>query len=315
MRSIISNFDVEQQGYLSRRVFLKAIAVCLASPYFDSEAHSSQGPFKQATTHNTLSGEGANVCKNNNFKLFDQLNFKKHPDFTKLGLKPITVIYADQMWPDKIKRDVLDKDFLSRRFGQKPLLGDGSLLCLDIEHWKLRRVDETTFRKNVELYKESLNVFRKIYPGAKIGLFEFAPLSFYPLYHQVANGNIEQKLYDQWAIERERLRPITDNVDVLFPQLYSRWPTNVEGWERCAKFVMKQAREIAVNRPVIPFIWPQFWVDGEPLVAGDYWKRILHTMCELADSAVIWSIYQTAPVWDPDMDWWQETLSFLGKRL
>ena len=177
---------------MNRRNFLKTISIFLASQSIFTTFSNSCTASNQVPRPTGLNNPIPRSGKKKKFKLYDQLHFKDQPPLTNAGLTAISVIYADQMWPDRIKKDNLDKDFLLRTYSAKPLLGDGEYLCLDIEHWPLRRVDEKTFNQSMDRYLETISVFRNIYPLAKIGLFEFAPVSFYPLYHQFAEGRIDE---------------------------------------------------------------------------------------------------------------------------
>lgn len=247
-----------------------------------------------------------------NFIFYDQLNFNNRPTLIEKGLKPISVYYADQLWPNREKGENIDRNYIFTKYSEKEILGSDGLLCLDIEHWPYRRVSSEELDITVGKYVELLNIFRDIYPTARIGFFEFGPTSFYPLLDQFAEGEKDAQLYKQWIEEQEKLSPIYEKVDVLFPQLYSRWPNSVESWENTARLVLEKARLIAKGKPVIPFIWPQFWKDSYEIIPGQYWKGILDTVYQLADSAVIWSIYRGAPNWDEDFEWWEVTEEFIN---
>ena len=267
-----------------------------------------------ASCNNFSEKKRVNQNESSSFELYNQLHFKNMPNPYRHGLKKITVIYADQMWADRVKRNVLDENFLLKKYKGNTKQGDNSIICLDIEHWPYRRVSAKKFNESLNLYIETLDLFREIFPNSKIGFFEFSPTSYYPLYDQFAGmGVVNKKLLYNWEKEQDRLKPLTDKVDLFFPQLYSRWPNNPDGWESCARIVLEKSREIANGKPVIPFVWPQYWNDSEAIIAGEYWKRILEVLYQFSDSAVFWSIYKTAPEWDGDFEWWLETKRFLRR--
>lgn len=248
------------------------------------------------------------------FELFDQLHFKNKPNMRLRGFSPIKVVYADQMWPDRVKGDELDVEFLKKKYGTISNRLYSGYLCIDIEHWPYRRVNKSRFNKTIDLYLRTLSLFRSFFPKAKIGFFEFAPTSFYPLYDQFAEGiEVNQKLFDAWNEEQLLLYRFTSELDILFPQLYSRWPKNPTWWTRCANQVLAKSRTIAAGRPVIPFIWPQFWNDQKNLIPEAYWAEILRHLNSSADSAVVWSIYRGAPEWNETSGWWHATHKFLGQ--
>lgn len=254
-------------------------------------------------------------CKNKKgFVFYNQLHFKKIPNLLDFGLKPISFIYGAQLWKDRVKRDTLDSKYLINNYHKKKLLGNSNILCLDIEHWPIRRVDEKQLNKTIANFSAVIQLFRTIYPDVKIGIFEYGPPSFYPLYDQFANGNVENKLYKAWQQEMERIKPITDQVDILFPQLYSRWPGNIDGWERCAREALKHSRVIAAGRPVIPVLCPQYWLRDKtsPIINGYEWDIMLKTTHELADSVVFWSISKTATNWESNAEWWLKTKQFVA---
>lgn len=244
------------------------------------------------------------------FKLYNALHFKNMPRSVNEVLSDISIVYADQMWPDRGKHYYVDQKFIMQRFGNGRLNNRDKLICLDIEHWPYRQVTDVQLQKSMGLYIEIFRTFKSMYPDYKIGFFEFFPTAFYPLYTQFGTQRPNPMLLKQWREEQRSLQPINELVDVLFPQLYSRWPERLDIWEHCAETVLKEADGIAKGRPIIPFLWPQFWYQGEGLVPGEYWESMLRTVKLHADSAILWSIYRSALPWNPNAAWWRSTVQF-----
>lgn len=244
------------------------------------------------------------------FRLFNQLHFRNMPLEVKSLLSPISVVYADQLWANGVMEDYLDFEYMTQRFGNGKIANDNRLICLDIENWKYRNVSPQELDNTIERFIALISFFRALYPGYLIGIFEFFPTALYPLYDHLGRGLASSRLLKQWRDEQIQLRRIDAHIDVLFPQLYSRWPNEPAVWIKCARRVMKEATNISGGRKVFPFLWPQFWYKDAPIVPGFYWKRMLETVFAQADGAVIWSIYKTAPEWDPAYAWWYETQLF-----
>lgn len=247
------------------------------------------------------------------FHLYDQLNFKSMPVESRRKLAQLAVVYADQLWPDGTLRESLDMKHIAERFGKGKLNNSAGMICLDVEHWPYRRESEDRINRTVRNYLALIAVFRDMYPDYKIGLFEFFPTSLYPLYDQLGQGRPDPQLLAFWQREQEKLAAIAEQVDVFFPQLYSRWPGQIDIWERCSRYVLDRARLMAGQKPVIPFLWPQYWFAGNEVVLAEDWSRMLNVVHERADSAVLWSIYTDAPRWSQSFGWWRETELFLQR--
>ena len=245
------------------------------------------------------------------FKLYNQLHFRNMPASVTNQLDTLPVVYANQLWAGKTMSEEPDTEYIKKQFGDGKLANADKIICLDVEHWPFRRVDKQTLEKTIARYLKLLRSFKALYPDYRIGFFELAPPPLYPLFDQFGTGPVDEELLHYWERETLTLKPVFDEVGILFPQLYSRWPEAVSHWENCAKNVLIVARELAKDRPVVPFLWPQFWVDKNPIISGAYWQRMLEVVQRYADSAVLWSIYEGAPEWEPGFGWWAETQAFL----
>lgn len=245
------------------------------------------------------------------FTLFDEMQFQKKPNLTHYGLKEVLIAYAPQLWPNLQKGLEPDPDHILNQYVTKRARPKDNMFCLDVEHWSLRDKDERVVQESIRKLKVILSVFRSAWPGISIGVFAVGPQSTGSFRRDLVTGRASKKDYATYQVINDRLQPLFADVDIFFPCIYTKWPDNLSGWERFARTTIETARTYANGKPVIPFIWPQFWLPGEALIPGLYWRRILDTVYELADSAIIWSIYQTAPRWDPRWPWWHETVDFL----
>ena len=114
-----------------------------------------------------------------------------------------------------------------------------------------------------------------------------------------ANFSINQPaVRSAWTEHSNVTRDVlVPHVDALCPTIYTFYEDNgsgnqIEYWRNFAIETIKEARRIAPEKPVYPFIWPQFHagggVQGFPFIPDAYWRVIIETMKEHADGVVIW---------------------------
>ena len=105
----------------------------------------------------------------------------------------------------------------------------------------------------------------------------------------------------EWTKHSNMTRDIlVPEADALCPSLYVYYSdigdgVEIDRWRNFAIETIKEARRIAPNKPVYPFIWPQFHgggsVRGYPYIPEKYWRVVLETIRDHADGAILWGGY------------------------
>src|SRR5262249_9334700 len=124
------------------------------------------------------------------------------------------------------------------------------------------------------------------FPGP-IGYYSLVPIRDYWRSLQPADARERR----EWAAENDRVRPLAQKVDAVYPSLYSFYD-DIAGWEKSALATLSGARRPAPGKPVYPFLWPQFHESNKKL-AGQYvsaamWRQQLEFVRQHADGAVLW---------------------------
>lgn len=107
--------------------------------------------------------------------------------------------------------------------------------------------------------------------------------------------------------------PVLSNTNAIFPCAYVM-DTNIDIWEASLLSMMNNARKVAPNVPVYPFLWFNY-ADWLPIQQGyignDNWRRILKVTERHADGAVIWGGAWPMPQWDDNAAWWSIVRNYL----
>lgn len=247
------------------------------------------------------------------FPVFDAASggFSQAPDLKSYGLKPITVVYPNFMWPGDKVTDATSLPDRSRIIALEQVASQSSnLLAIDIEHWPLTGPPATT-ADSVNKYRTVLNWFRvSAPPGLKIGFYGVAPIRDY--WDVVLQGKGSPR-YTAWQKQNDAVAPIAQSVDVLFPSIYTFYDDQ-KGWQTYAIAQIAEARRYAGGKPVYVFLWPQYHgsnkVLGNTFLPGAYWRMELETARKYADGIVIWCC-STHEKWNGNAPWWLETQAFL----
>lgn len=246
--------------------------------------------------------------------IFDGTLYSDKPNMDTLGIQHITILYVSQFWPnwDKgISKDELPKKEivlkLAREANKK-----GSLVAIDIEHWPLTG-DDTEVKNSINKFSKVIRWFREEAIGIRLGLFGVMPIADYHRSRKPQESNDHKK----WKKENERLRPLAELVDVVFPHTYTFFPKQAE-WQQFAIQNVQEA--LRYGKPVYLFLWPQYSETNRELrhkyVSADFWKMQLETAHQNADGIVIWGGWGDGKpaTWDEDASWWQVTKEFIREN-
>ena len=250
------------------------------------------------------------------FEVFDGTAYVGKPDMSAYGVKPVHIVYSARFWPEGKGMDRL------------PLKGNvlraasdadrrGMLTVLDVEQWPLSRVSSDQLEKNLSMYQTVLDWFRGGAPRLQVGYYGHAPIGDY---WRAIRGP-DDRGYNDWQRENDRIGALAAKVDVLYPSLYTAKPDQ-EGWVKVAVENIKEARRLANGKPVYVFLWPLY--DDNPAtekhmvhtyVGNDFWTLQLKTAKVYADGAIIWGgwdLKNNKPmIWDDSAAWWKVTKEFM----
>lgn len=247
------------------------------------------------------------------FVVYDGTLYKKKPDLSVYGIRPINILYVSRFWEnwnDNPKKDSLPDEKTVRALAREAKK-QGDLVALDIEHWPLRGNDRVV-AASLEKYSTVLRWFRDEAPNLKIGYFGIIPIADYSR----SRKGVDSRDYKTWQSENDRLMPLAGMVDVIFPYIYT-YHRDQEAWARFAIENIKEARRY--GKPVYVFLWPQYSEQNKLLsqqyIAPDFWRLQLDIARQYADGIVIWGGWgEGGPVeWDDKALWWGVTKEFMYK--
>lgn len=244
------------------------------------------------------------------FVVFDGTLYRNKPDFSRYGIRPVTIL-GGQLWDRGKPEETLPRKDRVHRFANETA-DSGKIVILDIEHWPLQG-SATAVQENLTKYLTVLRWFREAAPQVEVGYYGTVPIRDY--WRSLKDPTRPEHM--AWSTENARLRPLALAVDALFPSLYTFYDDH-DGWRKFAIAQIAEARRYGGGKPVYVFLWPKFhdsnrWLKDTYLPA-DFWKLELETAREHADGVVIWGGWgnDNRPAeWDGHALWWQVTKEFL----
>ena len=249
------------------------------------------------------------------FVIFESMGYKGRPDdlFKTYGLINMP-IYGHRDFFENYDIDVVKPDFQRvKNIADKSIKKNQKLVTLDIELWDFEHVNEQTLKTNISNYALTAAEFKKYTKDVKIGFYSTLPIRNYwaPVKAKKDPGH---KKYNEWHLLNTYLHPISDQVDVIFPSLYTFYEDK-EGWVTYAEEMLKEAKKY--NKPVYVYLCPQYHASnlfkGWDFIEGEYWRMQLEIAYKHADGIVFWSRKLNASDWDGDREWWLETTKFMNK--
>jgi hypothetical protein len=235
------------------------------------------------------------------FRVFDGTFYKGKPDLVALGVEPARLIYEGALFARGSRADAMPSVTAVEKTALQAAAASG-VNVLDVERWN--DLADAPAR-----YVALLRQLRAINPSYKTGYYSVVPKRDY----WGATAGQGSAKYIAWQRENDRLQPVADETNYLFPSLYTFYDDPV-GWVKYAEANIAEARRLAKGKPVYAFLWPQYhesnWLlRGRP-IPGKFWRLQLDTVRRLADGVVIWGGYKQN--WNPDAEWWLETKRFLA---
>jgi hypothetical protein len=194
------------------------------------------------------------------------------------------------------------------------LPNDGAPVVIDVENFDPAGPDARASAAAIRRLIEVQAAFRTAAPGRRFGYYSLLPGRDY--WRALRGAGTAE--YRAWQREDDRLAPLEQRVDLLFPSLYAFYD-DPSGWATYARAQICEARRIS-SKPVYVFLWFEFHPSSRGpgiFVPPRYWRMQLDTARRYADGVVIWGGYNLAAsrprTWDANAPWWRETLAFLAE--
>lgn len=263
----------------------------------------------------TITLSGCSSKRERPFVVYDALLFVGKPDLASYGFKKNHIIYTWYLWPpgtdlNNPPNPLPNEEYARTQARQAIGRSDDNLVQLDIEHWETdSRIPGVNVMESISFLRQELGWVKNEAPKLKVGYYALVPIADY----WNATSSDPAKVA-AWKAANDRLQPLIDDVDALFPSIYTFYPNDVEGWVMFAEANIEEAKRLARGKPVYPFIWPQYHPSepvGGQYVSYEYWKRQLETVKNAGvDGVIIWGGYQTP--WDENQGWWRATKEFMA---
>jgi hypothetical protein len=256
-------------------------------------------------------------------ELYDSLLFIGKPDLSRYGLKRSRTIYQNELWPAKADyttpneaaiRSKADAVLAERVTPAVPIILDVEQYTTDVR-LDISHINPNTSAADADIRKlgQIISWFKNEAPALKVGFFDVAPVVMgLPVTGQQPANDSELAT---WETANSYLIPFTTHVDALYPSLYTS-TTDREKWIASARRIISEAKRIGADKPVRPFVWPQYHdVMRHPLrltyIDYDYWMLQLTTIRDAGVSGIVfWGGYKTQ--WDGAQGWWRATLDFVS---
>ncbi len=246
------------------------------------------------------------------FIVFDATLYKDKPSLDAYSIHPITVLYESRLFVANQSPPALPPETIVRSVAYE-LRGSPEPVVLDIERWPLKG-DETAVQLTVAKFLSVLSWVKAEAPGVPFGVYGTVPVRDY--WRAIRDPASTE--FRSWQQDNDQLEKISDQVDVLFPSVYTFYPDR-QGWVTYAIAQIAEAKRKAKGKPVYAFLWPQFHESNRVLglrpLDPDYWELQLNTVYQHADGVVIWGGWgdKGPESWNEEAPWWQVTKQFIKR--
>ena len=244
------------------------------------------------------------------FRIFNALLYEDMRETNSLCIEKINMLYSWRFFPrghkDRMTEMPKNKDI---KTVIDSISDSNTLNVIDVEHWDLK--SDKHARKSAENYFNLIASLKSMSPDKKFGYYGVVPIVDFSR----AKQSKKSAQYKRWVRENSRLSKVADQVDATLPSLYTI-NSNRKHWLSRATGQISEARRLAVNKPVYPFIWPDYHTQGGKYPKGyeieaDYWRLQLDYLRNNADGIVLWGGYKQT--FSENMKWWQETIRFINE--
>ena len=243
------------------------------------------------------------------FLVFDGTLYAHKPDLSQYGIQPINIVYESKIF---VKGAPVG-DLPSKTTVQQVVRGLGASrwLVMDIERWPEVGTDQVV-ADSVSKYVTVMEWVHEAMPGITAGIFGKTPIEDYNSSAMLLGSG----RYLGWQSENDRLIPLAQAEDVLFPSIYTYY-SDQQTWVKFATANMQEAKRYGKKSYV--FLWPQYSEKNPSLglqyLPADYWKLQLETAWQHADGIVIWGGWDGKKrdflEWNENAPWWDTTMKFL----
>ncbi len=271
------------------------------------------------------------------FKVFDATLYLNKPDLSTLGIQNIYIqgpgAFLGRIGGRDEELDWETPDEAATRWTARRAAASGQVLIINIEHFSLdvRKSPEAVVERDMAKLIQIVRWVRDERPEVRLGFYGLMPLRDYwtPVLFKMAQERIsdpwfaarmpEYELrYRAWQAANDKLKPLAEVVDIIFPSLYTFY-NNPSEWELYARGNIEEAARY--GKPVMPFIWMQYHNSTELIgqsIDAEFWRLQLEVIRARAQGVVIWGgvdYSPTAPpkpaVWNEQEPWWGPTRSFM----
>lgn len=240
------------------------------------------------------------------FQVTQSMQYKGGLDLSSSGVPFTPIIYEASLLPDRNSELMASDQEIVKLIDSLPT--SNLPIILDVERWPSQIHDTSKNHTNIFKLLTVLMKIKSLKPDSKFGFYGVAP---FPAYWPIVSD--EQKDLKKIWLDFNRIanKDFVPAIDAIYPDLYTFYNDQI-GWKKYAIETLKEAKKF--EKPVYCFLWPQFH-DNKPPLKGvylptDFWRLELETCKQFADGVVIWN-YEPQKEWDPNADWWKETLKFL----
>ncbi|MCA9187968.1 MAG: hypothetical protein KDA99_20210 [Planctomycetales bacterium] len=260
------------------------------------------------------------------YSFYETIVYSPKPDFAPYGLTSARLLTTFFFWAPGANKSEPDLDRVRQNTAS---LNSSQLQIIDIEHWPTTGSDEVV-ADTIRKFTSIIQTMRDVNPDLKIGIYSMLPIRDY--WTPVSNDN-DSARFQAWESANARLDALAEQVDVVFPSVYTfypeAWPGEVDRWVEYATENLIQARRY--NKPIIPFIWPHYHGGSGPdpsrwwqfdEISPAFWTTILETCYQYGDSVAIfdWNALGTPDEilprpWDPNAEWFLATQDFISQIL
>jgi hypothetical protein len=222
------------------------------------------------------------------------------------GFRYLPLIYEVHLWGKEHASKAVPDDLETFAAFVTDAARKSDTIVLDVERLPITGAAHEVSR-SLEKLLRILQVARRAAPLSKFGYYSLVPIRDY---WRAVRGP-SSKAYKSWQRENDALHSLANAVDLTFPSLYTFY-NDKDGWKTFARAQIDEARRVAPDRPVFPFLWPRFHESNRSLqnayIDAAFWRMQLDFCRDHADGLVIWGGFKET--WNERADWWQETLRF-----